>query len=256
MNRHVLIVAILWAAFTVAGEALVISYSPFPVAGAEEADVVDEAFTLLTYLAVPIFAFVLAIILYSMLRFSRRGEPSEDGPPMRTHTPFIVAWFVITTALTIFVIINPGIIGINELRADREVDLLVQIEGSRFSWTIEYPEQNIMVRGARGELVLPIDNHVRFNLTATDVIHSFWVPAFRVKIDAVPGMVTSVTATPNRLGSFGSDVNYRLQCAEICGVGHSLMSMPVRVVEQDEFDAWVAEQRPITSRRLADDPQN
>ncbi|MCH7744533.1 MAG: hypothetical protein IIC84_00485 [Chloroflexi bacterium] len=128
MNRHVLIVAILWAAFTVAGEALVISYSPFPVAGAEEADVVDEAFTLLTYLAVPIFAFVLAIILYSMLRFSRRGEPSEDGPPMRTHTPFIVAWFVITTALTIFVIINPGIIGINELRADREVDLLVQIE--------------------------------------------------------------------------------------------------------------------------------
>jgi cytochrome c oxidase subunit 2 len=84
---------------------------------------------------------------------------------------------------------------------------------------------------------------------AHDVLHSFWVPAFRVKIDAVPGMFTKVTATPNELGSFDDDVNFRIQCAELCGVGHATMQLPVRVVERAEFDQWLTEQKPIAARR-------
>lgn len=82
-----------------------------------------------------------------------------------------------------------------------------------------------------------------------DVIRSLWIPAFRVKIDAVPGMTTTVKATPDLLGDFGQDVNFRIQCAEICGVGHSIMQIPVRVVERSEFDEWISEQRPISARR-------
>ena len=82
-----------------------------------------------------------------------------------------------------------------------------------------------------------------------DVIHSLWIPAFRGKIDAVPGITTKVTATPDLLGTFEKDVNFRLQCAELCGAGHALMSMPVRVVERAEFEDWLSEQRPISARR-------
>jgi cytochrome c oxidase subunit 2 len=223
---------------------MVLTFTPFPVAGSEEATLVDDAFTILTILAVPIFAFVSAMLLYSMLRFRIRGEPTDDGPPVRTHRPLVYAWLLLTTALTIAVIIHPGITGIRELRTHngKEVDLTVQVEGGRWFWRVTYPEHNVF---SRRELVLPVHRVTRFEVTATDVLHSFWVPAFRVKIDAVPGMTTTVVATPHKLGSFNDDPNFRLQCAELCGAGHAVMRIPVRVVEQEEFDAWIAQQQPV-----------
>ncbi|MBI2911334.1 MAG: cytochrome c oxidase subunit II [Chloroflexi bacterium] len=83
---------------------------------------------------------------------------------------------------------------------------------------------------------------VRFEITATDVIHSFWVPSFRTKIDAVPGMITVVYATPDRTGSFQEDYHFRVQCAELCGLGHGIMATPVVVVEPSQFEAWAAQQ--------------
>lgn len=244
MKRHIFAVALLWAIFTIAGEAMVLNFTPFPIAGSEEATLVDDAFTILTILAVPIFAFVSAMLLYSMLRFRRRGEPTDDGPPIYSHRPLIYAWLLVTTALTIAVIIHPGITGIRELRAHsgKEVDLTVHVDGGRWFWTVTYPEQGVF---SRREMVLPVGEVTRFHVTARDVLHSFWIPAFRVKIDAVPGMTTMVVATPDKLGSFSEDPNFRLQCAELCGVGHAVMRIPVRVVEQEEFEAWIAQQQPV-----------
>ena len=116
----------------------------------------------------------------------------------------------------------------------------MQVEASRFLWKLTYPEQNVT---SFTELVLPLGKHVRFEITSTDALHSFWIPAFRGKIDAVPGLLTTVYATPERTGSFDDDMNFRLQCAELCGVAHGAMTVPVRVVEQGEFDAWVADNR-------------
>ena len=90
-----------------------------------------------------------------------------------------------------------------------------------------------------------MDNHVRFEITSRDVLHSFWIPAFRAKIDAVPGLTTTTYATPDRIGSFDEDINYRLQCVELCGVGHGEMTIPVRVVEQSQFDDWIAQQAQV-----------
>jgi cytochrome c oxidase subunit 2 len=244
LARHVIAVIALWVLFSAAGLAVILTFTPFPVAAAEEARLIDEAFTLLTILAVPVFSFVMATLVYSIFRFRIKGEPTEDGPPVRYKAPIIIAWFVLTTALTIFVIIHPGITGINAIRAQdkEEPDLVVQIEGGRWYWRATYPEQRVF---SRRELVLPVDESVRFYVTATDVLHSFWVPAFRVKIDAVPGMVTKVSARPNQLGNFELDPNFRLQCAELCGAGHAKMLLPVRVVERSEFDAWIAQQQPV-----------
>ncbi len=80
---------------------------------------------------------------------------------------------------------------------------------------------------------------MRFNITSHDVLHSFWIPAFRIKIDAVPGLITSTSARPTLVGDFKADANFRLQCAEICGAGHNSMRLSVRVVEQSEFEAWI-----------------
>ena len=144
-------------------------------------------------------------------------------------------------------IIHPGITGLLELRADDDnIDLVVQIEGRQWFWNAKYPEQSVQ---SRNELVLPIDKTVQFLVMSHDVLHSFWVPAFRVKIDAVPGIITKVTATPTRLGTFNEETNYRLQCAELCGILHAEMQMPVRVVEQAEFKQWVTEQKPLAARR-------
>ncbi|MAF53403.1 MAG: cytochrome c oxidase subunit II [Chloroflexi bacterium] len=247
MNRHAMIVGALWVVFTIAGEAVVLSFSPFPVAASEQAAVVDDAFTLLTLMAVPVFSLVCAMLLYSGLRFGQNSQPDQDGPPTRNNKSIVWVWLFVTTVLTIVMIIHPGITGILDLRADDDnIDLVVQLEARQYFWNVKFPDAGVRTTK---ELVLPIDENVQFLIMAHDVLHSFWVPAFRVKIDAVPGMFTKVTATPNELGSFDDDVNFRIQCAELCGVGHATMQLPVRVVERAEFDQWLTEQKPIAARR-------
>lgn len=244
MNRHALIAVALWILISIAGYVVVLAYNPFPLAAAEQATLIDDAFTLLTLLAVPVFALVVAFLLYSAISFRRRSDGGGDGPPIRGNNRIAVAWIAASTALTIAVIIHPGITGLNELREHdgKPVDLVVQVEGSRFAWSLIYPEQKIK---ARKELVLPIDAVTRFKVTSRDVIHAFWIPAFRIKIDAVPGLETTIVATPDRLGTFDENVNFRVQCAELCGLGHAKMFIPVRVVEQGEFDEWIAQQSPV-----------
>jgi cytochrome c oxidase subunit 2 len=251
VKRDALVVLLLWLTLTVIGEVIAVFWDYQPLAAAKEADVVDDAFFVLVVLAVPVVAFVVATVLYSVLRFGRRKGGLEDGPPVRSNSKVLVAWFLATAALTILVIIFPGTIGLLDLRdhsppdgTDGNQNMVVQVEGSRWVWKITYPEQSVT---SYGELVLPAGRQVRFEVTATDVIHAFWVPAFRMKIDAVPGQVTTVYATPNKTGAFGNDSGYRLQCAELCGLGHSLMMVPVRVVESAEFEAWAAQQTPTAS---------
>jgi cytochrome c oxidase subunit 2 len=242
---HFAIVLAVWALLTLIGYLVVALVDPFPVAASEEAEVVDEAFTLLTYMAVPVFTFVVSIVLYSCFRFRlRASEPDGDGPNIRFFAPVVFGWFAITTGLTIAMIIHPGISGWNDIkdRSDEPVDLVVELNSVRFAWFVNYTKQGVTVFD---ELVLPLDAHVHFRVTSQDVLHSFWVPAFRVKIDAVPGSFTSVNATPNELGTFEEDANFRVQCAELCGPGHSGMSIPVRVVTQAEFDDWIGKQTTV-----------
>lgn len=216
------------------------SYDPFPLAAAEEAVVVDHAFWVLEVLSVPVVCFVLAALGYSIFRFRRKGESVEDGPPIHSHRGVLSTWFAVTTALTILVIIYPGITGLLDLRerASQPPDELIQLRGVRWAWLATYPEYGFTTTD---ELVLPVDDLIKFEVTSTDVLHAFWVPAFRMKIDAVPGLITTITATPNATGTFDSNYNYRLQCAELCGGDHAGMVLPIRVVERAEFEAWVAE---------------
>ncbi len=243
-KRDVFIVVALWAAITLAGELLVVLWDIFPLKAAEEAEIVDDAFFILTVLAVPVFAFVAATLLYAVLRFGRRGGSGEDGPPIRGNTRIVGAWIAVTSALTVALIIFPGATGLHELRSrEQHADMVVQVEGVQWFWKFTYPEQNLQTFN---ELVLPIDRRVRFQVTSADVIHAFWVPAFRVKIDAVPGRTTQVSATPNRVGNFEADHGFRVQCAELCGIGHGVMTARVQVVTAEEFQEWLAQRAPTS----------
>lgn len=241
-RKHILIVAILWVVLTLIGEVLVALYNPFPLPAADQAEVMDGAFRILMYLAVPVFAFVVSMLLYSLLRFRSRGATLQEGPPVHTHGGVVATWFFVTAALTVTITIFPGAIDLIEVRRreHQEPDLIVRVEGQRWSWTVSYPQYDV---STMREMVLPVGQRVRFEVTSRDVVHSFWVPAFRVKIDAVPGLVTSTGAVPTHLGSFEETSTFRVQCAELCGTNHAYMVLPVRVVQKEEFEAWLAANR-------------
>ncbi len=250
MKRDLIVFAVIWV--VVSAIAAAVTYyvlDPFPTAGAEEARIIDDAFMTLTYMAVPVFGLVVAGVAYSVIRFRSPGQPTEDGPPMFGRGAVPLAWLIVTSTLAVAVMIHPGLTGLFELRADRHADLEVNVTGFRWAWAIEYPESGVRVNSPVDEMVLPIDTRIQFNITAIegDVLHAFWVPAFRVKMDAVPGQITEMFVTPNRLGD-ASDVAFRLQCTELCGLFHAGMSMDVRVVEQDVFERWLESQGATASK--------
>lgn len=236
MQRHIINVAILWLALTFIGELLLQNAVLIPPGASQQAEVVDEAFRLLFALGLPVFTFGVSVLAYSLVNFRARQDSLEAGATIYGHNIFSLGWLGITGALCFLVIIHPGFTGLAKLFAmPREDDLVVKVTGSMWAWRVEYPAYG---KSSREELLLPVGRRVRFEVTGTDVLHSFWIPAFRLKIDAVPGMVTTTYANPTEVGSHKTNPMLRIQCAELCGLNHATMMLPVRVVPQAEFDAW------------------
>ena len=249
-TAHLVLTAVLWAVLTAIGEVLAFA-DLYPTVGSEEARESDDIFRFLLILGMPVFTFVLAVLFYSFLRF-RTTDVNATGPLIRGEGWVPRVWLVATSGLAVFVIIYPGLWGVAELRENgsdygfgKEIEseaLEVHVTAFQWAWTIEYPELGISIPSATGEMVLPVHRQVVFEIDSSDVLHSYWIPAFRMKIDAIPGRTTRLVMTPDQLGNFEDDAAYRIQCAELCGLGHTDMSMAVRVVEEDEFEAWVSEQ--------------
>lgn len=240
MRRDYVSVGILWFVLTFIGELLLPLWNFVPPSASKEGVIVDKAFNFLGVMGLPVFAFVVSILIYSLYRFRAKGEADGDGPPIRSSAVVYLLWLPITGVLAVAILIYPGITGVAELRADPTVDLVVQVEAEQWNWTFIYPEYGITIQKA-DQLVLPVDSRVRFEVTSRDVVHSFWIPAFRMKVDAVPGRTTTLYLTPTKTGTFDDDYMMRLQCAELCGTGHARMRAGVTVVEQAEFEQWLAD---------------
>ncbi len=235
MRKSWIPVFLIWLLYTILGVLLVQYTTVMPAQFSHEAEVIDEAYELLEVLAIPVMALVLAIMTWGAIAWRSTGAEREDGPPQRNSTVVVTVWLVITTSLAVGILINPGFKGLTDLRGEATQDYVIELQAQQFSWQVTYPNDESAV----DELVVPLGKRVRYDVRSTDVLHSFWVPAFRTKIDAVPGRVTQVRITATEVGTMDDDVNLRIQCAELCGAGHATMMLPVRVVSDAEWTDYI-----------------
>lgn len=199
-----------------------------PKPASAQAGPIDTLFQSHFIMMAILFAFIMVMMLYSVVVFRRRPDDTEDGPHVHGHTGLEIAWTVIPT----LVVIGFGVYGtviLGEITKEQTNEMTVSVVGEQWAWSFEYPADDIR----SNRLVLPINQPVVLELESKDVLHSFWVPEFRVKQDLVPGTVKTLRITPTQLGS------YRLRCAEICGSGHAGMLADVEVVSQADFEQFL-----------------
>jgi cytochrome c oxidase subunit 2 len=239
-RRDLLVAALAWALLTGGGE-LAVQFGAvenFPFLASREGAVSDDAIIFLLRLLVPVFMFVAVAVFYGMLRFRvRPGDTADSQVQRRTHRGFAWTWLAVTSAFTVTAIVHPGVTGLLDIwKTNSATDpLVVNVTAKQWEWQFEYPAYRVV---RQKTLVLPVDRPVKFVLRSEDVIHSFWVPAFRIKWDAVPGMTRYAYLTPDRLGSTQASPLLRVQCAELCGVGHAQMNAPLRIVTGEQFAQW------------------
>jgi cytochrome c oxidase subunit 2 len=186
--------------------------------------------------SVPIFVLVQAVVLYCVWKFRMRpGQELQDGPPVHGNTRLEVIWTIIPAILILGLCVYAYAV-LDDIEEAQASEMTVNVTGQQFTWTFEYPQSGgEPIRSS--QLYLVEDQSVRFKIKSLDVIHDFWVPAFRMKIDAVPGVTTEYRVTPNRPG------NYPVVCAELCGLGHAYMRQTARVLSREDFDAKMRELR-------------
>jgi len=204
-----------------------------PESASEEFDRIQGVYWFTTIISIGIFSLVTAVVIFSVWKWRVPDDDDEDGPPIHGHTGLEILW----TAVPAILVTAIGIVSAIVLARNGEAGtrpLEVQVIGQQFAWKFVYPDFDDL---ETGELVLPVGQETRFTMTALDVIHSFWVPNFGQKMDAVPGIETTILVTPDRTGDFA------VVCAELCGLGHATMRASARVVTQEEFDAWVEEEQ-------------
>ena len=208
----------------------------FPEAGATQAGPIDHLYDVLIWASVPIFVLVCTIVIFSVVKFRMRpGEETLDGPPIHGNTRLEVIWTAVPAIILVVLCAYAWVVlvDIEEAHAN---EMRVNVTGQQFAWTFEYTQaEGKPIKSS--QLYLPEDRPVRFYVKALDVIHDFWVPAFRMKVDAVPGIETRYRVTPNRVGT------YPVVCAELCGLGHAVMRGTARVVPAADFEKWIAEQK-------------
>lgn len=210
-----------------------------PVAASAQAEPIDFMFRLEFIVIAILFSLIVVLMVYSIVVFRRKRGDMTDAKHVEGSTRLEVFWTAVPLA-TVLVFAYLGSWSLGETTRADPKPLEVNVIGSQWSWRFEYPTQGII----SSELRLPVDKQALLRLWSTDVIHSFWVPEFRVKQDALPGggeLTRDLRITPTELGT------YTIRCAELCGLKHTYMESPVIVMEQADFDAWVAEQTGVSA---------
>jgi cytochrome c oxidase subunit II len=226
-----------------------------PAATAHMQDIHDFHNLLLVIITL-ISAFVLGLLLWVMVRYNARMNPK---PATWSHNTLIEIIWTIVPVIILGLIVVPSfrLLYAGEV-IPPNVDLTVKAIGHQWNWSYEYPDQEVEIdvadiatdeeAAAQGEprllavkegqkVVVPVHKVVRVIVTSTDVIHSWAIPAFGVKIDAVPGKLNETWFKAEREGVFYG------QCSELCGARHAFMPIAVEVVSQERFDQWIAEKK-------------
>jgi cytochrome c oxidase subunit 2 len=233
------------AAVVATGIGIALSYVIhwFPPQASVQARNTDRLYHVLVIASIPIFVLVVTVILYSIWQFRMRpGQELQDGPPIHGSTRLEVFWTALPAVLILSLVSYSFVVLHENEKKPPGKEIQVGVTGQQFFWSYEYPSS--VTGGAplkSYSLYLPKGESVYFNLRSKDVIHAFWIPAFRLQEDVVPGITTHYRATPIRLGT------YPVVCNLLCGAGHSLMRSAVHVVTPARFQAWIKSQMSVPS---------
>jgi cytochrome c oxidase subunit II len=205
-----------------------------PIEASLQAQPIDRLFHLEFQVIAFLFSLIVVFMIYSVVVFRRKKGDMTDAAHIEGNSRLEVIWTVIPLATVLVFGYLGGQSLAETMRADPQA-LEINVIGSQWSWRFEYPDTGIVST----DLMMPVNKQALLHISSTDVIHSFWVPEFRLKQDALPGgqkFVRDLRVTPDMIG------NYKLRCAELCGLQHAYMEAPVKVISQSDFDAWVAAQ--------------
>jgi cytochrome c oxidase subunit 2 len=204
----------------------------FPPQGSTQAEKVDTLWDVLIVFSVPVFVLVMVVVLYSVWSYRLKpGEELMDGPPLHGNTRLEIIWTAIP-AILLVALCSYSYVTLTDIEDAKADSLNVRVVGQQFTWTFYYKDASGKDVSSP-QLYVPRGKPVHFTIQSMDVIHDFWVPAFRMKIDAVPGINTELRITPKTNGE------YPVICAELCGIGHAAMRQTAHVVDQADFDSWL-----------------
>jgi cytochrome c oxidase subunit 2 len=207
----------------------------FPVPASEQAGPIDTLWDVLLIASVPVFVLVETIVLYCAIKFRMKpGEELKDGPPIHGNTRLEIIWTAIP-AILLVALCTYSYVVLTDIEKAQANSMEVRVVGEQFTWTFYYPGEGDR-EIASPQLYLPENTPVNFTVQSKDVIHDFWVPAFRMKIDAVPGIDTHIRVTTT-----STKGEFPVVCAELCGLGHSTMRQSAHVMTRDEFEAKLDE---------------
>jgi cytochrome c oxidase subunit 2 len=236
-RHHILQLVLIGVIVTAIGIPVALAIPWFPKEASSQAANVHTLYDVLLIASVPIFVLVETVVLYSVWKFRMRpGDEEKDGPPIHGNTRLEVVW----TALPAMLIIGLVTFAYTKLHSNEKAksgEMTINVSERQFAFEFSYPQPNGQSI-VSSQLYLAKDQPVVFKLRSLDVIHSFFVPEFSQKLDAVPGITTTLRVTPTRIGT------YPAECTELCGAGHSLMRATVRVVSPQDFRSWLSSQRP------------
>jgi cytochrome c oxidase subunit II len=248
-NRPVLQMVMIGVIACAIGIPVALAIPWFPTGASRQAKNLHTLYDVLLIASVPIFVLVETVVLFSVWKFRMKpGEEEKDGPPIHGNTRLEVVW----TALPAILIVGLCTYAYTVLRSNEDSksnEQTINVTARQFAFEFSYPQ-------ASGKtivspvLYLPKGQPVVFKLHALDVIHSFFVPNFSEKLDAVPGITTTLRVTPTRLGT------YPVECTELCGAGHSLMRAQVRVVTPAAYQTWLRSQKPNAPPPIGTPPPN
>jgi cytochrome c oxidase subunit II len=192
---------------------------------------IDRLLDVMIVLSAFVFALVMVMLFYALWKFKAKPGDESDGEPIHGNTRLEVAWTLIPTVIVLFAGGYSWVV-LDDIEEQAPNPITVDVFSQQFAWSFGYPGKDNAY--SEGELHVPLGRQVHFKMHALDVIHSFWVPEWRIKKDNVPGITTTAIVTPDKPGT------YQLICTELCGFGHATMRAKVVVEPPAEFRKWVA----------------
>ncbi len=193
---------------------------------------IDDLLNVMIVVSSFVFSLVVVALFYALWKFKVKPGDESDGEPIHGNTRLEIAWTLIPTIIVLF---GGGYSWkvLDEIEKPAKNPLTVEVFSQQYAWSFGYPGKGSV--WSQGELHVPVNRQVQFKMHSQDVIHSFWVPEWRIKKDNVPGITTTAIVTPDRVGT------YQLVCTELCGFGHASMRAKVVVESPVKFQKWVSE---------------